>query len=140
MPNIVIEHLSSVEDPQALRAFYATWEYRDDLDLVDELAKPDYQCWVARDDHILVGAIFAHLGPFSADVMFVFVSPSHRRLGLAQKLFHEFSTWLGQHGKEEIFLEVRKSNISAQNLYLKLGLEVVATPFQHSGIRSLEFT
>lgn len=59
------------------------------------------------------------------DITNVAVHPDFRRKGLAQQLIAEFERLLPDDA-QEIFLEVRESNLSAISLYEKCGFEHLA--------------
>lgn len=59
------------------------------------------------------------------DITNVAVHPDHRRRGLAQQLIAEFEQILPEDA-QEIFLEVRESNLAALSLYEKCGFERLA--------------
>ena len=72
------------------------------------------------------GALLVDLGPYEADILFIYVRPERRREQLALAMFRE----LVEHVKkipqiESIFLDVRVSNQSAISLYDKLGMKRV---------------
>ncbi|MDY6367213.1 MAG: ribosomal protein S18-alanine N-acetyltransferase [Clostridia bacterium] len=56
-----------------------------------------------------------------AEIADLFVFPDYRRKGIAVKLLGEVINAVKNAGKEKIFLEVRKGNLAAKNLYSKLG-------------------
>ena len=59
------------------------------------------------------------------DITNVAVAPEHRRKGFAQMLIAEFERLLPDDA-ENIFLEVRESNIPAIELYKKCGFEKIS--------------
>lgn len=67
----------------------------------------------------LVGVITCSTTLFDADIESVFIKKEYRKQGLATMLITELEKALIEKNIEKIFLEVRLSNLSAQNLYLK---------------------
>lgn len=61
-----------------------------------------------------------------ADIMNIATSKKYRRMGIADKLLDSLIAQLIEKGVRHIFLEVRESNISAQNLYKKKGFTPVS--------------
>lgn len=59
------------------------------------------------------------------DITNVAVHPEHRRRGLAKRLIAEFERLLPEDA-QELFLEVRESNLPALSLYEKCGFERLA--------------
>lgn len=53
------------------------------------------------------------------------VADDYRRQGIAKKLMDKCCDFLQSKGVDKIFLEVRKSNSNAQNLYKKCGFDTV---------------
>lgn len=60
-----------------------------------------------------------------ADIMDVAVHKDYRRRGIAQKILEKLFDICIRDGIDEINLEVRASNVAAQNLYRKLGFDEV---------------
>lgn len=78
-----------------------------------------------KDNQKLVGVITCSVGLFDADIESIYVKKEFRKQGIAYMLMTGLEDRLISQNKEKIFLEVRKSNISAQNLYVKCGFSKV---------------
>lgn len=77
-------------------------------------------------DGELVGFVFITLANDGAGhITTIGIAPEHRRRGLARQLMLRTEESLRNRRVETIFLEVRVSNVSAQNLYRELGFSVV---------------
>ena len=82
-----------------------------------------YNCTVAEVDGHIVGFLVSREAfagdngnPPEREILNLAVAPAHRRAGIATLLLnHELS------GKTIYFLEVRESNLAAQQLYRKMG-------------------
>ena len=74
----------------------------------------------------LVGVITCSTTLFDADIESVFIKKEYRKQGLATMLITELEKALIEKNIEKIFLEVRLSNLSAQNLYLKYDFNKVS--------------
>jgi ribosomal-protein-alanine N-acetyltransferase len=70
--------------------------------------------------------LLAPLGTGQGDIQTVTVAPRARRQGLARTLMLALIDEARRRGAEELFLEVRADNESAQALYTDLGFETVA--------------
>ncbi|GIU81479.1 MAG: ribosomal-protein-alanine N-acetyltransferase [Acidobacteria bacterium] len=82
-------------------------------------------CVFTSDDKI-VGSIFVTLEENGVGhISTIGILPEHRRRGLAQRLLSHVEEMLKEKGLTIIRLEVRVSNIPAQNLYRKLGFAIV---------------
>ena len=71
------------------------------------------------------GEVVGYAGAICAydlsDIALVAVKPEFRRKGIAQNLLKSLEQALLKNGVKKIYLEVRKSNENAQNLYTKCG-------------------
>ena len=63
---------------------------------------------------------------WESEIFTIGVSNNCRRQGLAKTLLQNLKDFCLQTKKESIFLEVRKSNISAQQLYVSFGFKQIA--------------
>lgn len=80
--------------------------------------------YIAENDRI-AGLICGYYAVGEGDITSVAVHPDFRRRGLAYKLMKAFADFLPAD-TEEIFLEVRESNIPAIELYKKCGFQAVS--------------
>jgi ribosomal-protein-alanine N-acetyltransferase len=79
--------------------------------------------WVADLDGKIVGMIVVWLIIDEAHVATLATHPDFRRRGIAKKLLAHALRHLMDDGARSSFLEVRESNIAAQEMYLKFGYE-----------------
>ena len=86
-------------------------------------ANPASRCWVADVDGRVVGMIVVWLIIDEAHVATLATHPDFRRRGIAKKLLSHALQHLIDEGARSSFLEVRESNISAQEMYRKFGYE-----------------
>jgi ribosomal-protein-alanine N-acetyltransferase len=77
-----------------------------------------------NEDNILMGYIIATLVLDDCEIQNVAVDVPYRRNHIAEKLFAKLEEII-QGVANNVYLEVRKSNIPAQNLYEKLGFQIV---------------
>jgi len=70
--------------------------------------------------------LLAPLGTGQGDIQTVTVAPRARRQGLGRTLLLALINEARRRGAEELFLEVRADNESAQALYTELGFEAIA--------------
>lgn len=78
-----------------------------------------YDCWVLVDDQEITGYGILSYAANEAHVLQFAIHPSYHRCGLGQKLLQHLLTTAKIRGADEMFLEVRQSNIAAINLYKK---------------------
>lgn len=84
---------------------------------------PASRCWVAEVDEKLVGMIVAWLIADEVHVATIATHPDFRRQGIARKLLSHTLRHLREEGAQSSFLEVRASNLAAQEMYRKFGYE-----------------
>jgi len=83
------------------------------------------RCWVAETDERVVGMLVAWLFVDEVHIATIAVHPEHRRQGIARKLLSHVLQSAMWEGAQSSFLEVRASNIPAQDMYRKFGYEEV---------------
>ena len=84
---------------------------------------PASRCWVAEIDGQIVGMIVAWLFVDEVHVATIATHPDFRRQGIAQKLLIHTLRYTSDEGAITSFLEVRESNLAAQEMYRKFGYE-----------------
>ncbi|MBO7525782.1 MAG: ribosomal protein S18-alanine N-acetyltransferase [Clostridia bacterium] len=81
---------------------------------------------VCEENGEIVGYCGSVFDFWEAEILLVAVDERYRRRGIAKSLLSEIIDIYDRTGKEAIYLEVRRSNISAQSLYYGLGFEKIA--------------
>jgi ribosomal-protein-alanine N-acetyltransferase len=84
---------------------------------------PASRCWVAELDGKIVGMIVVWLIVDEAHVATVATHPDYRRQGIGKRLLAHALQHLMHDGARSSFLEVRESNLAAQEMYRKFGYE-----------------
>lgn len=90
--------------------------------IMQDLSRAEVRYYLVYDDSLLVGFLATQCVLDELEITNLAVSPDYRRKGLASRLLANLADF---HGT--LFLEVRVSNRSAQELYRKLGF----TQFNH---------
>ena len=119
--NMRMEHIAQIAKLEQL-CFSDPWSEKSIAsEIENELA-----CWlVCMNEGRLSGYVGSQTVLGETDMMNVAVHPDDRRKGIAEALVIELMNQLKQHGSHSLTLEVRASNIPAQNLYKKLGFTQV---------------
>ena len=91
-------------------------------------ANPASRCWVAELDGKIVGMIVVWLIIDEAHVATLATHPNFRRQGVGTKLLSHALRLMMDEGAQSSFLEVRASNVVAQEMYRKFG-------YEESGVR-----
>lgn len=81
------------------------------------------RAWVAEEDRKVVGAIVAWLLVDEAHIATIATHPDFRRRGIASKLLSHALRMMMNEGALTSVLEVRESNLAAQEMYRKFGFE-----------------
>lgn len=84
---------------------------------------PASRCWVAELDGKVVGMIVVWLIVDEAHIATIATHPDFRRKGVAKRLLSHALQKLMEQGARSSFLEVRESNLAAQEMYRKFGYE-----------------
>ena len=85
---------------------------------------PASRCWVADLDGKIVGMIVVWLIVDEAHVATVATHPDYRRQGIGKRLLAHALRHMIRDGARSSFLEVRESNLAAQEMYRQFGYEV----------------
>ena len=123
--NLMIRKMT-VEDIPAVveldqKSFSLPWPERSfRFELTDN---PASRCWVAELDGQVVAMIVVWLIVDEAHVATVATDPEYRRQGIGRRLLADALRHIMQDGARSSFLEVRESNLAAQEMYRKLGYE-----------------
>ena len=81
------------------------------------------RCWVAEVDGRVVGMVVGWLLVDEMHIATIATHPDYRRQGIASKLLLHTLWKSMDEGALTSFLEVRESNLAAQEMYLKFGYE-----------------
>jgi [ribosomal protein S18]-alanine N-acetyltransferase len=84
---------------------------------------PAARCWVAELDGNVVAMIVVWLIVDEAHVATLATHPEYRRQGIGRRLLAYALRQMMQDGARSSFLEVRASNLPAQEMYQKFGYE-----------------
>lgn len=84
---------------------------------------PASRSWVAELDGEIVGLIVAWLLVDEAHIATIATHPDFRRMGIASRLLSHALQAMSNEGAITSVLEVRKSNLAAQEMYRKFGFE-----------------
>ncbi|HET9589551.1 MAG TPA: ribosomal protein S18-alanine N-acetyltransferase [Anaerolineales bacterium] len=123
--NLIIRKMTIDDVPTVIEldriSFSLPWPERSfRFELTDN---PASRCWVAEIDHRIVGMIVVWLLVDEAHVATLATHPDFRRRGIAKRLLSHALQHLIDEGAESSFLEVRESNLPAQEMYRKFGYE-----------------
>lgn len=116
------DDLPAIRDLEQQSDTAAHWAKRE----YDALFAPDAPPRIAlvavnEIDDVLLGFLVARCVLRHWEIENVVVAPDHRRGGIGGKLVGELLSRAREAGVEAVDLEVRKSNLSARQLYEKLG-------------------
>jgi len=81
------------------------------------------RCWVAEVDQRVVGIVVAWLLVDEVHVATIATHPDFRRQGIARRLLSYTLSRAMDEGAISSFLEVRESNLAAQEMYRQFGYE-----------------
>lgn len=92
-----------------------------------EIGKPRSFHSVFKLEDKVVGYLISWMLYDEIHILNVAIHPEHRRGGIGRKLIEYTIAHFRPKGAMTVILEVRTSNIAAQNLYEKMGFEVLRT-------------
>jgi ribosomal-protein-alanine N-acetyltransferase len=118
---MTVDDVSAVVDLDK-KSFSLPWPERSfRFELTDN---PASRCWVAERDGNVVGMIVVWLIVDDAHVATIAIDPEYRREGIGKRLLAHALRQMIRDGARSSFLEVRESNLAAQEMYRKFGFEV----------------
>ena len=84
---------------------------------------PASRCWVAEVDGRVVGILVAWLLVDEVHIATIAIHPEFRRQGIGRRLLSHTLRRALDDGARSSFLEVRESNLAAQEMYRQFGYE-----------------
>lgn len=114
-------------EQKRLKEICLTWGFWPYEEVARALGSGHYLLvYASKENQPWSGALLLNRGPYSTDVIYIFVSRSQRQRGVGKQLLG----FLEHHLKsvdlqESVFLEVRASNTAAIRLYEGFGMELV---------------
>lgn len=84
---------------------------------------PAARCWVAEVDGRVVGMVVGWLLVDEIHIATIATHPDFRRQGIGRKLLSHTLRRAFEEGAQSSFLEVRESNLAAQEMYREFGYE-----------------
>ena len=84
---------------------------------------PASRAWVAEENGKVAGMIVAWLMVDEVHIATIATHPLFRRQGVASRLLRYALDHMRREGADSSFLEVRESNLAAQELYRRFGFE-----------------
>ena len=78
-----------------------------------------YECWVVFEEQEILGFGVLSCAANEAHILNLGITPAKHRLGLGQKMLQHLLDRAKICGADEVYLEVRQSNLIAQALYKK---------------------
>lgn len=99
-----------------------------ELQLEQKLAQPHNELWVARDPGAdeVVGFMLLQLAADEVELLDMAVRPDARRRGVGRQLISALVELARKRALRAIFLEVRRSNQAASNLYRSAGFDALS--------------
>ena len=93
----------------------------------NELAEPSKHYYVAKYDGLVVGYVGVQVLGDELNLLKIAVLPQYRKLGIGAKLMKKTFELKNENHLNSYFLEVRKSNETAQKFYQKFGFVTKST-------------
>lgn len=124
--------LGRVPDEDAMRLVLEQWIAED-----DRLPRPSGRWAVERrdDGRLLGGAVLLPLPPGDEDLEFGWsIARDHWGHGYASEAGRALARWAFQHGEEELFAVVRRTNVRAAAVALRIGMEWVGETEKYYGL------
>jgi [ribosomal protein S18]-alanine N-acetyltransferase len=129
LPNLEITHIQKRDLQMVMeiehQSFTTPWSESTFRRGIQRKNPHDY-FFVVRHDDVPIAYINFWLVEDEAHIANFAVSPAYRRRGIGKYLFINSLAYIRANGGRKVTLEVRASNIPAQNLYRQFGFHPVA--------------
>jgi ribosomal-protein-alanine N-acetyltransferase len=124
--NLVVRKMTLEDIPVVVQldqiSFSLPWPERSfRFELTDN---PASRCWVAEVDSHVIGMVVGWLLVDEMHIATIATHPDFRRHGIASHLLSHILLQAQGEGARSSFLEVRESNLAAQEMYRKFGYEI----------------
>lgn len=103
----------------------ASYEFPWNATIFRDCLRVGYLCWVLESAGRVIGHGIMSLGPGECHLLNICVHPYYQRRGLGQRIVEHLLDLARQGGARVALLEVRVSNRTAYNLYMRLGFDEV---------------
>jgi len=94
--------------------------------MAEDLSKDNSIYFVAKKDNVIIGYIAANLLYDHIDILGVLVDINYLKQGIASNLLTKLLDYAKEKNIQDIFLEVRITNIAAQKLYEKFNFKKIS--------------
>lgn len=124
--NLLIRKMTLEDIPAVVQldqiSFSLPWPERSfRFELTDNIAS---RCWVAEVDGRVIGMVVGWMLVDEIHIATIATHPDFRRQGIARKLLSHTLSYAVDEGAQSSFLEVRESNLAAQEMYRQFGYQV----------------
>ena len=117
---MTLEDLAAVVELDQI-SFSLPWPERSfRFELTDNIAS---RCWVAEVDGRVVGMVVGWMLVDEMHIATIATHPEFRRQGIARKMLSHTLLQAIDEGAQSSFLEVRESNLAAQEMYRQFGYQ-----------------
>ncbi len=97
------------------------WSYS----IFSDCIKVGYSCWVLEEDEIIIGYCLLSLAAEEAHILNIVVRPDKQHQGFGRRLLAHLIEEARKLKAKTVYLEVRRSNTIAYDLYIKTGFMVI---------------
>lgn len=91
----------------------------------EDLKLPHSEYFIYEKNNQIIGFLAVHIVLTEIEVMHIAIDPKYQNQGIAQVLLQHLASFAQAELADSIFLEVRQSNLAAQQAYLKSGFEAI---------------
>ena len=122
--NLTLTDVDDIVELQTSNSFTDGWNKKM---LTDAFNNGNFHCFGEKQNGKLVAFIGISLSVDTSDLEDVLVDSNYRGNGFAKSLISHAIEFAKTKNKQQMFLEVRESNLSAISLYKKLGFNKIST-------------
>jgi ribosomal-protein-alanine N-acetyltransferase len=126
LPAVRLRAMQEADLAAVMRIENAIYPFPWSIGVFRDCVRSGYSCWVQQaDDDSLVGYAVMSVAADEAHMLNVCIAPERQSLGYGRRLVAKMLEIARWNGAQQMFLEVRPSNPTAQALYRALGFEEI---------------
>jgi ribosomal-protein-alanine N-acetyltransferase len=125
IPQLAFRRMAEEDVSAVIAAERAGYAFPWSEGIFRDCLRAGYVCRVAELDDLLVGYGILSVGAGEAHVLNLCVRPEYRCRGLGRRLLQHLIDLSRAAAAQDLFLEVRPSNLAAVRLYQAMGLQQV---------------
>lgn len=126
-PRLKIRTMECTDIAPVMAIERQTYEFPWTEGIFRDCIKAGYHCMVYALNRLVIGYAVMSVAVGEAHVLNISIEPRMQGKGLGRRMMERMLSVASENGADSVFLEVRRSNQAAQELYLSMGFNELGT-------------